>query len=319
VALIGLFETFDATPEHLDCSCTGALTPVQPNCSFETATCTYFLASGPPAHPAIDDNSPHVRAKVCRAEAPYAVGASKGWDDPTQGYTSAAAPTADTDAILDLVTKHPEVQCNGNATAPPLIVVPGLTSSSISYQLDNSAPPAWAFWCNKTTSGEWEALWPVDTATTSDPKAFVCWAANIEVVFDSTTNTFGPLRSNEQTELVDFGSFSGVGGLDILLPWLTMTGWTPGKTLFAAPFDWRVPSGGQSEFFTKLKALVEQTSAANGGSKVILWAYSFGPQVCAYPAHLVLFLIHDFPVRVSAQTTASAFRRAPVDHTCILF
>ena len=43
-------------------------------------------------------------------------------------------------------------------------------------------------------------------------------------------------------------------------------------------YDWRVPSGGQDEFFTKLKALVELAFELSGGRKVSLWGISFGPQ-----------------------------------------
>jgi hypothetical protein len=51
-----------------------------------------------------------------------------------------------------------------------------------------------------------------------------------------------------------------------------------GKTLFAAPFDWRTPSTSQAEFFAKLQKLVETVSKQHGGTKVSLWAFSFGPQ-----------------------------------------
>ena len=38
--------------------------------------------------------------------------------------------------------------------------------------------------------------------------------------------------------------------------------------MFGAPFDWRMPSCGQDEYFDRLKALVEHASTMNGGIKL---------------------------------------------------
>ena len=67
---------------------------------------------------------------------------------------------------------------------------------------------------------------------------------------------------------MDFGKFTGISGLGFLSGLFEMVGWETGKDLFAAPFDWRVPSVGQDEFFDKLKSLIEQTSAANDNARV---------------------------------------------------
>mmetsp|Transcript_325 Transcript_325/g.1049 ORF Transcript_325/g.1049 Transcript_325/m.1049 type:complete len:614 (-) Transcript_325:819-2660(-) len=276
-SLSGLLEKMDASPAHLDCACTAQSYTVQDNCTWTAAQCIYYVPAGPGASPSTP-LVPLVRDKGWRAQYPSLVGASRGWENPVDGYPQANAGDAATAALLDVLGTHPEARCNADIDMPPLVVVPGLTSSSINYKLDNSAPPWWAFWCNHTTNGEWEPLWPVSYDLAAQPNVFLCWAANIEVKFDPTSQSFRPLRDGETTELVDFGNFSGITGLSALLPYYAMTGWLPGKNLFAAPFDWRVPSSGQAEFFANLKALIEQAYATNGGSKVVLWAYSFGPQ-----------------------------------------
>ena len=111
--------------------------------------------------------------------------------------------------------------------------------------------------------------------------------------FDTATQSFQPLRKGLQTELVDFGGWEGINGLNALVPYFAMAGWLPGKDLFAAPFDWRVPSGGQAEFHSKLKTLVEQTFTASGGRKVVLWAFSFGPQVIVAMVVWPPTLVHE--------------------------
>lgn len=267
----------DSRLQDADCSCTGSLGfngTVFTNCSFAAAVCEYIE---PPADPngVIYNVTARFRAKGFRYGQEQFVGLSKGWTAPYFGYAPDAAAEAATAALSNLKTEHPTTSCEKKV--PPMVVIPGLTSSALNYKLTSSAPPAWAFWCERNTDG-WEPLWPLQPDVTKSPTSFLCWAADIAVQYNPATNTFGPARKGCETELVDFGSFGGISALSILEPVFEMVGWTSGKDLFAAPYDWRVPSAGQGEFFSKLKALVEQVSADNGGQKVVLWAFSFGPQ-----------------------------------------
>ena len=162
--------------------------------------------------------------------------------------------------------------CATPADVPPVVIVPGLTSASINYRLDDSPPPKDAFWCERTTAG-WLPLWPVDTTyfELHIPK-FVCWVANIQVKFDPETQAFSSLRANEQTELVDFGGFEGIGPLAVIAPFLELAGWTIGEDLFAAPFDWRVPSAGQAEFFAYYRE--DEVACVLGQIAVLLDAFA---------------------------------------------
>ena len=281
-AYINLGLQLDAGPDHQDCSCQqGFNGTVLTGCAFGSAVCEYIEPSTDPTG-VIHSLAASFRAKAWRWEHTSYVGASRGWAAPFRGYDvgtdGAGGYLAVTDAVSKLKAEHPAVALACGTKLPPLVVVPGLTSANLNYRLTKSAPPAWAFWCEHNTDG-WEPLWPIaDSGILTSPTKFLCWSADIAVAFDSTTRTFGPARKGCETELVDFGSFDGIGGLGFIAGLAEMVGWQSGKSLFAAPFDWRVPSVGQDEFYAKLKALIEQTSAANGNAKVVLWAFSFGPQ-----------------------------------------
>jgi len=163
------------------------------------------------------------------------------------------------------------------ADLPPVVVVPGLTASSINIKLARSVPPIWAFWCEQNSDG-WRPLWPIPQETAETPTKFVCWVSEMIVSFDAETNTFGAAREGVLTELVDFGGFSGFGEHVGVPALFGVYGWEIGKTIFGAPYDWRLPSSAQDEFFSKLKGLVELASRTNGDRKVVLFALSFGPQ-----------------------------------------
>lgn len=158
-------------------------------------------------------------------------------------------------------------------------------------------------------------LWPLPMSVASKPAQLLCWGADMQVQFDPAKQSFGPQREGMTTSLVDFGNFSGIPGepqafppsphtvlsvaaiwhcaetkltasytpvrpvgFDGIIPIYSAFGWELGKNFFGAPFDWRLPGLSQTEFFTKLKALIETAYAANNNQKVALWAFSFGPQ-----------------------------------------
>lgn len=67
--------------------------------------------------------------------------------------------------------------------------------------------------------------------------------------------------------------------LGIVLAYWQQLGYTEGKDIFSAPFDWRFPSIGLTGFYQHLQQLVEQVSASNDNLPVDLLAVSYGPQV----------------------------------------
>eukprot|EP00040_Diaphanoeca_grandis_P027588 m.157268 g.157268 ORF g.157268 m.157268 type:complete len:799 (+) comp31047_c0_seq1:151-2547(+) len=254
---------------HLDCTCTGTGVTLSEGCDIYASNCAYLL-------PGSDDITALLRSKVVDLTNPSVMGDSLGWSDPTQGYELDNQYTAVRDATNSLRnTSAYSSKCPRPTN--PLVVIPGLTSSAIYVKFENSKPPAYAFFCNKTSDG-WQPIWPIPQDLTSHPAQFVCWSVNSQFTFDNATQTIKPLRAGGQSKVIDFGGFEGIPGFGNEGPVYEIAGWELGKTLFAAPFDWRLPSIAQQSFFSDLKLLVERASATNNGQKVTLWAYSYGPQ-----------------------------------------
>jgi hypothetical protein len=311
-ALVNLTRQLSTSPSHSDCNCLTVNETVLADCTYAYSYCEYLQ---PPTNATGANLAVDLRTKIWRQGQLQHVGESRGWQPPFEGYGVDSLFSSVADALADLKSTFPSTVCRSKL--PPLVIIPGLTSSAINYRLTKSIPPVWAFWCNHSTDGRWEPLWPLAdmTSISSHPSQFICWSADIAVKFDHSTKTFGPLRKGCETELVDFGNFSGITGPGFS-GIFEMVGWTAGKDLFAAPFDWRVPSVGQDEFYTKLKALVELASAANGNAKVVLWAFSFGPQYTlsflhrmtqAWKEQYIAWFVASSPVWGGAPTALTSY------------
>jgi hypothetical protein len=76
-----------------------------------------------------------------------------------------------------------------------------------------------------------------------------CWLLYTGVhVNASDPSGVSPLVPGLQTRVVDFGGFGGMTGLnEYTLPALAAVGYEQGRTLFGAPYDWRVPASAQPQ------------------------------------------------------------------------
>ena len=167
----------------------------------------------------------------------------------------------------------------GNPTEPlpPLVMVPGLTNSNINMKLDN-ARAAGLLGCNTSTHGEYVPLWPVPQSSMQDPKELLCYAYYLGYKFDNKTQTFSPPPGIELA-LEDFGGVDGLPALAGAVESYQLAGWTLGKDLAGAPYDWRLPVSQQKTSFIKdTKALVERLYTQNSNRKVVIMGVSFGPQ-----------------------------------------
>ena len=272
-ALTSITLLLDVGPGHTDCTC------IPPQERIESAGCTLlgsFCDYVPSAEGAV---LVLMRAKAWDKAAPQYIGSSKGWSQPSDGF-NASAPSSPYDSTLAAVramrAANPTRKCNPGKVAP-LVLIPGLTSSAINYKLTSSPPPAWAFWCEHTTDG-WVPLWPLTKDVTGSAFKFACWTANAQVKFDPVTQSFSPEREGEVTTTIDFGSPGGIPGFQGVASLYEFSGWTMGTDLFFAPFDWRLPSVSQAQFFNGTQQLVEKVYTSLNETKVALWAFSFGPQ-----------------------------------------
>jgi hypothetical protein len=156
---------------------------------------------------------------------------------------------------------------------PPMILIPGLTNSILEYQLVNAAPFKW---CPTDSQGTWAILYPPPNMTLIER---VCWQENFAVYFNETSQSFQQKRKGVNVRLIDFGGLDGMPAFNAFLPFWQQMGFTIGKNLFGAPYDWRYPTTGRPDsFFADLQHLVEHAYAVNGNRKVFLLAPSFGPQ-----------------------------------------
>eukprot|EP00035_Acanthoeca_spectabilis_P030031 m.7445 g.7445 ORF g.7445 m.7445 type:complete len:419 (+) comp3962_c0_seq1:229-1485(+) len=166
----------------------------------------------------------------------------------------------------------------GTGTKTPVILIPGFPTIEVDFlvpsdcQLPSTLPPM----CQPARD-VWAPLWlpqptPVGVEVT-------CWIQYMGVVFNTSSPTqFSPSVPCLQTRVRDFGGFGAMPKLNkTVLPAFEAAGYVVGKTLFGAPYDWRLPPSAQPEFVADFKSLVENVSAANGGRKVALVSVSYGP------------------------------------------
>jgi hypothetical protein len=251
-AISDLFLKFDASPAHQDCSCAQVgMVAESRECYVEYAVCEYFR---PGAQEWGSPNNVLLRGKAWDVNQSSYLGQSKGWSNPIDGFPSNDPGVPSIDALKAMRTAFPARKCNPAIPPAPLIVIPGLISSNINYKLQDSPPPAYAFWCNHTTDG-YVPLWPLTQSVTKHPSKLVCWALNVAVQYDPLTKNFTPLRKGLQTELVDFGTFNGIPALQPVESYFEVVGYEMHTTLFAAPFDWRVTSSLRADFSSVLCVL----------------------------------------------------------------
>lgn len=164
----------------------------------------------------------------------------------------------------------------------PVVIVPGDGGNQLEAKLDK--PSHLHFYCARKS--DWFRLW-LNTADLIG--ATDCWADNIKLIYDEDTDE---LTNNVgvETRVPGFGGTSGFEELDPGVPFhataafrsmvlqLVGAGHVRNETLRGAPYDFRyAPSSGEgSAFIARLKALIEETSEAQGGQRVSLVSHSMG-------------------------------------------
>ena len=175
---------------------------------------------------------------------------------------------------------------------PPVVIIPGDGSNQLEARLDKSQAPH--FWCDKTS--DWYRLW-LDTADLL--AATSCWCANIMTAVNGSASRN---VAGVGTRVPFWGSTEGFEELDPALPFkasaafaqmveaLVARGYERNATLRGAPYDFRYTPdvdlkavGDETPAFADasgypeaLRRLVEATSAAAGGARVVLVSHSMG-------------------------------------------
>ncbi|KAK2561458.1 Phospholipase A2 group XV [Acropora cervicornis] len=161
-----------------------------------------------------------------------------------------------------------------NEIKTPVIIVPGTGGSQLQAKINKPDVPHW--YCTKTTE-TYFTLWLKKTSLL--PFAIDCWVDNMRYV----TNAPGV-----ETRVPGFGNTDTIDHLDtdnIVAYFSPMTdtlvswGYKRGVTVRAAPYDFRYGPESQSDYFAKLKKLIEETYLANGNKSITLMSHSLG---CPY-------------------------------------
>lgn len=136
------------------------------------------------------------------------VGRSLGWADPTKGSSNPSI--AIQQAVRDLRNKSSTY--TKACPAFPLVLVPGFTSTSLQYRLDDAPPPKGHPFCERNTKG-WEPLWPPPGAAAFLRPA--CYGANMATHFDTESQNFST-RTGEQTKF-EPGTIDWLSSADLWL------------------------------------------------------------------------------------------------------
>lgn len=167
----------------------------------------------------------------------------------------------------------------------PVIIIPGDGGNQLEARLtDKPSVPHW--WCSKTS--DWFRLW-------LDPKQLLplevdCWADNMRMEFKPSSVAQGESpyvnAPGVETRVIDWG---GTASLEYLDPTLEIgdsvmfgrvvdalvgAGGERGVSVRGAPYDFRRIPG--DEYMSRMRTLVEDAVAANGGSPATLLTHSMG-------------------------------------------
>ncbi len=179
------------------------------------------------------------------------------------------------------------------ARLPPVVLLNGLAGAVIQAKL-TGAPPGPHFFCERDTKN-FTKLWVSPTELV--PGVIDCFFDNLRVRYDGDARAYSNKPGVTIDGSVDWG---GVGGLEYLDPGLSASGYfhdivkrlagigyAVGTSLRGAPYDWRLAPDGfnatvsgarfqNGSYYSRLRALVEETYALNGNAPVVLLTHSMG-------------------------------------------
>ncbi|TVU41750.1 hypothetical protein EJB05_15296, partial [Eragrostis curvula] len=169
----------------------------------------------------------------------------------------------------------------------PVVLLPGYSCSQLEARLtDEYQPPSALPRCGARKGKGWFRLWEED-----DPTIDPCSADQLRLEYDPIASDYRNVAGVE-TRVVGFGTTRGFGSRDPsnrnicmggLVTALKGAGYTEGKNLFGAPYDFRYApaapgkaSASFSNITSSLIRLVERASKMNGHKPVVLVGHSMG-------------------------------------------
>jgi len=188
-------------------------------------------------------------------------------------------------------------------TRPPVVLLNGLAGSEIYAKFDRSSARHW--FCQKK-SKKYLRIW-VNTQELA-PGVVDCFFENLMIHFDKHTGNYSDTEGMTMDTSYDFGGVKGLEYLDEdismsgyfhdIISALKKEGYTVGKDLHGAPYDWRLAADGLSTkplnqavdgelnrlveglpYYDALKLLIERTVQQNNGQRVVIVSHSMGGPV----------------------------------------
>ena len=193
-------------------------------------------------------------------------------------WTPEGSPSVAAEVLTKRRQRLPVVAAG--ALPNPIVLVPGLFGSQIEANLKHAKKPK--IMCKKNL--DWFLLW-LDIGEMLPPTIDCFWN---HITMQILPNGSSVNLDGIETRVPDYGGVeavrcaipshcNGTKSMYDLLDVLEGSGYRAGLDLRAAPFDWRTgPEEWASFDFPRLKALIEETVAKNGGRKVSLVSLSLG-------------------------------------------
>ncbi|XP_047073854.1 lecithin-cholesterol acyltransferase-like 1 [Lolium rigidum] len=171
----------------------------------------------------------------------------------------------------------------------PIIMSAGISCPVLEARLTDAYTPSLPR-CGAFKGKGWFPLWN-SKQDLVDHDYVSCFEEQMSLVFDPVTNDYRN-QPGVETRVPDFGSAYGFSYKDDSCPFccnvklrneLEALGYRDGDTLFGVPYDIRhapprpgQPSEVYSDYFARVKDLVQNASAKNGNKPVIFVGHSFG-------------------------------------------
>ncbi|WKX88228.1 hypothetical protein Q1695_008118 [Nippostrongylus brasiliensis] len=176
----------------------------------------------------------------------------------------------------------------------PVILIPGDGGSQLEANLTGK-PTVVHYVCSKQTSDYFDLWLNLELFT---PLVIDCWADNMQLVFNSTsglsTNMPGVdirvpgFGGTDTVEWLDKSKASPGSYFFTLVDMMVSWGYSRGKNVLGAPFDWRRSPNELYEYLIILKTTIESTYRYNGNSPVITVGHSMGnPLMLYFFSHVV--------------------------------
>lgn len=176
---------------------------------------------------------------------------------------------------------HKKRNFTGLKKRKPIVIIPGILGSQLQARFDQFYSVKHCY-----RHYDWFTIWlnPIEISE------FSCWIENMKVVYNNSTGSYSNIPG-VHFRVSGFGSTRTIENLlvhnlyslgkyfaPVVEFLVNFGGYTRGKNVLGAPYDWRFSLKQNSKYFKKLRFLIEM-AYQNAGRKVVLLAHSMG---CPY-------------------------------------